>query len=338
MTDSITKRDKLLPPYMLETQAWPDLVTAIDAVFNPAIDNPTAWLGTLRDAWNLTTASETALKDASQIIASTQFEEVEKNILVRQANMLGFDLTDSDLLTSDDYQRIVRSLPLYWYSKGTPGLQDFLGFVFNSIFSIVYLWSTPGVDYGTYGPFLPEGDPGIGTAVWDGGDWFPTTHVQVEFDPFKFGDISEAKLRGLFYALANYNLVLQSIIRTGSVFIHSADETELARMMMAVPLDEHTEHIPSVGEGDPVNTVAPAVTGTPNVGQVLTTDNGTWTNSPLFYAYQWYVNSVAVPGETASTYTVLAGDLGYSVYATVVATNITLDSSLETASNSVVIV
>jgi hypothetical protein len=37
----------------------------------------------------------------------------------------------------------------------------------------------------------------------------------------------------------------------------------------------------------PVNTVAPAVTGTATQGQTLTTDNGTWTNSPTGYTYQW---------------------------------------------------
>jgi hypothetical protein len=37
----------------------------------------------------------------------------------------------------------------------------------------------------------------------------------------------------------------------------------------------------------PVNTVAPAVTGTATQGQTLTTDNGTWTNTPTGYTYQW---------------------------------------------------
>jgi hypothetical protein len=37
----------------------------------------------------------------------------------------------------------------------------------------------------------------------------------------------------------------------------------------------------------PVNTVAPVVTGTPTQGQTLTTDDGTWTNTPTGYTYQW---------------------------------------------------
>jgi predicted secreted protein len=39
-----------------------------------------------------------------------------------------------------------------------------------------------------------------------------------------------------------------------------------------------------------VNTIAPAVTGTPAVGQTLTTTNGTWLGSPTF-ARQWQRSS-----------------------------------------------
>lgn len=37
----------------------------------------------------------------------------------------------------------------------------------------------------------------------------------------------------------------------------------------------------------PVNTVAPAVTGTAQVGQTLSCTTGTWDNSPSGYTYQW---------------------------------------------------
>ena len=37
----------------------------------------------------------------------------------------------------------------------------------------------------------------------------------------------------------------------------------------------------------PGNTSPPAVSGTPKVGSTLTVSNGTWTNSPTSYDYQW---------------------------------------------------
>lgn len=58
----------------------------------------------------------------------------------------------------------------------------------------------------------------------------------------------------------------------------------------------------------PVNTVAPVVSGTPLVGNTLSTTNGTWTFAPTSYTYQWqrdnhqggtYSN---IGGATSSTY------------------------------------
>lgn len=227
-------RSVLLPPYMQE-EAWVELVNSIDAVLKTKIDEPTVWLARQRDLWILKDDTESRIEER-QMLADTDFEIPEKEILVRQANMLGFDFKEADLLTSQDYQRIARNLALFWYGKGKPDFIDFMGFALNSIITIINLWSTQGSSYDTYGDFLPEGDPGIGTPVWEGGDWFPTTHVRVEFDPFRFGTVSTARLVALFYAIANYNLVLDRIDLDGSVFIYSVGETEIARIAVAYPM------------------------------------------------------------------------------------------------------
>lgn len=63
----------------------------------------------------------------------------------------------------------------------------------------------------------------------------------------------------------------------------------------------------------PVNSVAPAITGTLTVGEVLTTTNGTWSNSPT-YARQWQVSDDGtsgwsdVAGATNLTYVLVGGD------------------------------
>ena len=72
----------------------------------------------------------------------------------------------------------------------------------------------------------------------------------------------------------------------------------------------------------PANTVAPAVSGTAVVGQVLTTTNGTWSNSPSSYSYQWKRGATNI-GTNASTYTLVAADAGNTsnIKCTVTATN-----------------
>lgn len=80
--------------------------------------------------------------------------------------------------------------------------------------------------------------------------------------------------------------------------------------------------------GAPANTDEPIISGTPEVGEVLTVDEGSWTGNPTSFAYQWQRcdadNIVAcsdVAGANAKTYTLRTGDLGYRLRAQVTAKN-----------------
>lgn len=72
----------------------------------------------------------------------------------------------------------------------------------------------------------------------------------------------------------------------------------------------------------PANTVAPAVTGTPDVGQTLSCSTGTWTNSPDSYAYQWKADGGDISGATNNTYQLTALEAETTVKCTVTATNV----------------
>lgn len=76
----------------------------------------------------------------------------------------------------------------------------------------------------------------------------------------------------------------------------------------------------------PVNTVAPAVTGTAQVGQTLTTTNGTWAGNAATYTRQWKRGAVNV-GAGGLTYVAQAGDLGSKITCLVTATNSTGSAS-----------
>lgn len=81
------------------------------------------------------------------------------------------------------------------------------------------------------------------------------------------------------------------------------------------------ELIVSAGGSAPVNSVLPAITGTLAVGQTVTVSNGTWSNTPTSYAYQWYDGAIAISGATASTYVIQSGDAGLVLGANVTASN-----------------
>ena len=71
----------------------------------------------------------------------------------------------------------------------------------------------------------------------------------------------------------------------------------------------------------PVNTVTANITGTAQVGQVLTAA-GTWTGAPTpSLTYQWYVDGIPAAGGTAVTYTVVVGDIGKTATVEVVGSN-----------------
>ena len=76
-----------------------------------------------------------------------------------------------------------------------------------------------------------------------------------------------------------------------------------------------------IAYADPVNTVAPTVSGASTLGSTLTSTNGTWTGSSISYSYQWKRDGVAIPGATASTYDLVQADSEAVMTCDVTATN-----------------
>lgn len=88
----------------------------------------------------------------------------------------------------------------------------------------------------------------------------------------------------------------------------------------------------------PVNTVLPAITGTAQVGQTLTTTNGTWTSkSAATYARQWLADGVNIAGATATTYVPVTDDVGKTITVVVTATNANGSATATSAATAEVI-
>ena len=81
----------------------------------------------------------------------------------------------------------------------------------------------------------------------------------------------------------------------------------------------------------PVNTASPVISGTTTLGSVLTTTNGTWTNSPISYTYQWKRGATNI-GTNSNTYTLVTADSLASITCEVTAIN-AAGSSIPATSN-----
>ena len=92
--------------------------------------------------------------------------------------------------------------------------------------------------------------------------------------------------------------------------------------------DQLTKSITIGGVFPPVNSTVPLVTGTNRAGMTLTAStNGSWTNSPTSYTYQWMSSATSngiytnISGATASTYDLDASDVDRYIRLSVVASN-----------------
>lgn len=72
----------------------------------------------------------------------------------------------------------------------------------------------------------------------------------------------------------------------------------------------------------PLNLTNPVASGTAQVGQTLSTTDGTWQGvATITFAYQWRRDAVNISGATSSTYTLVAADYTTDVDCVVTATN-----------------
>lgn len=94
----------------------------------------------------------------------------------------------------------------------------------------------------------------------------------------------------------------------------------------------------------PINIVRPDITGTPAPGQTVYVDNGTWTQSPTSYTYQWKRSTNAqtyenISGATSNSYSIPTNFItsGYNyILCTVTAIKGSLSASMDTFAKQVI--
>lgn len=81
----------------------------------------------------------------------------------------------------------------------------------------------------------------------------------------------------------------------------------------------------------------PTITGTAKVGSRLAATSGTWTPSPTF-SYQWKRAGVAIPGATATAYSLVSADAGKAITVTVTGTKSGYSTASKTSAPTAAVV
>ncbi len=214
-------RSNLLSPALRDLDTWEVLAREVDTQLNTVTDLPVQQILWLREPYpyivnDRTSVADTAITDFA--IADTENNDTtkfpytdidildyERAILIYTNRMLGFSHHNSGLFTVEDLRRLHYHIGKYWTEKGTTNFLDFYGMALNSVLKVSQLWTN------NYSTFLPEGDSGIGTPIYTGGTWYPTSHVDIHYDLEKYGSLPVRQLADLFYYVAPINLVLRAI-------------------------------------------------------------------------------------------------------------------------------
>ncbi len=107
---------------------------------------------------------------------------------------------------------------------------------------------------------------------------------------------------------------------SGQPGVTAAEDVQLARTMKA---DADAALAPS-----PANITVPAITGTLQLGQILTASAGAWTATAPTFQYQWLTCSATgttcspIAGATSATYTVSVANEGLTIAVSVTATSV----------------
>lgn len=153
------------------------------------------------------------------MIPESAYEVFDIETERQRLNMLGCRLSSIVGSDPETLARFTRNIGTYWYGKGTSKVRDFLAFCTNNAVTAIELWTE---DYITFSE-TP------GTPIWEGGTWYPTTHVNLLFSEASF-NADVASFIQFFYDIANYNVVVYRVEVTNEVEVEEV-KTAIASVL-----------------------------------------------------------------------------------------------------------
>lgn len=129
---------------------------------------------------------------------------LSRSLKILVTKMLGLEY-NSDVLTDDDYDRLILFLGIYNRQKGPDHFINFLGYIKDLDLSMHKLWTEDYVDFRL-------NKPQSALDIFSNGTWYQTTHVGLLYpDLGGIDNLDPRDIENLFYKLAPINLVLKWI-------------------------------------------------------------------------------------------------------------------------------
>ena len=157
-----------------------------------------------------------------------------------------------------------------------------------------------------------------------------------------FEGTSPKNFSGSFVVSESMGLVTSSYI--ASVVVQPG--TQSFKFTPAITVTGTTYYLKGTGmyslnitstEEVPVNTTPPALSyGGRYEGELVTTDDGSWDNSPTSFTYQWYRDATPISGKTLNEYYLVSDDVDKEITCQVTAIN-AIGSSSPASSNAIYI-
>ena len=114
------------------------------------------------------------------------------------------------------------------------------------------------------------------------------------------------------YSAGGYTRQVQSADRGHALTcrVKAVNSPNADKVPVAITADSAASHVQGFAPEPPL--AGTTIVGEAGVGQTLSCQPGTWTGAPLpSFEYQWYVNNVAIEGETGPTYQVSGAARGF---------------------------
>lgn len=116
----------------------------------------------------------------------------------------------SDKLTTEDVERLASFVGMYWPGSASREFDKFFSYFLNVRVDLTQLYNDAPDFALQYNPFQEKP---LGRVLWEGGEWWPTSHVKAAFDVENNPNLNVKDLIDLFYRLAPIQLVLQRVVK-----------------------------------------------------------------------------------------------------------------------------